>query len=434
MALHKTSETNGRCEKCGAPLPTTSSDQLSRDSRGGLPSENIEPVSLKIRPAVVWAASFAVWFCIGMAATLAYYQMYRMSPGKDGHLWTAAVMEFSQLIGFFLLTPPSFWLAVRYPIQRANWVKPVLVHLAAGLVFTMGHLIIRGLTPYGYYDAGHKIWTYTFWDVQAHSFRFPGAVLQRVFMTNVVDDVTTVYLPIVIVAHAALYYRKFQEKELRAAQFAAQLTTARLQVLKSQMQPHFLFNTLHSISALMLTNVAAADRMMTSLSDLLRLSLENNGKQLTTLGNEIEFLSVYLEIEKTRFEDKLQVDFDIEPECLDTQVPHLLLQPLVENAVRHGISKRSQPGQVRVLARRNNGSLQVWIQDTGPGFDAPSEELFKRGLGLSVARERLQTLYAERQECKIKNLLGGGAEVYLRIPFSPVRNASDSEALTHSYM
>ena len=298
----------------------------------------------------------------------------------------------------------------------------------------MGHLIIRGFTPYGYYDASRSIWTYTFWDVQAHTLRFPWAVLQRVFMTNVVDDATSVYLPIVIVGHAVLYYRKFQEKELRAAQFAAQLTTARLQVLKSQMQPHFLFNTLHSISALMLTNVAAADRMMTSLSDLLRMSLENNGNQLTTLGKEIEFLSVYLEIEKNRFEDKLRIEFDIEPECLDTQVPHLLLQPLVENAVRHGISKRSQHGEIRVLARRKEGSLEVWIQDTGPGFVEPSAELFKRGLGLSVARERLETLYADRQECTIQNLPGHGAEVHLRIPFYPVRNAPDSEALTHRYM
>jgi len=151
---------------------------------------------------------------------------------------------------------------------------------------------------------------------------------------------------------------------------------------------------------------------------LLRLSLEDNGIQLTTLGREIEFLDVYLDIEKTRFEDRLRIAFEIAPECLDAHVPHLLLQPLVENAVRHGISKLSAPGgEIRVIAKREGRNLQLRVRDNGPGFASPSEESFNQGLGLRVTRERLRALYGDGQSCDIGNLREVGAEVRLRMPF-----------------
>lgn len=389
--------------------------------------------SFRIRPGVIWATSLGVWAFIALAGTLTIYQTYRMMNGTTS-LGKVAAMELCQVLSYAPLTPFAFKLAIRYPIQRRNWIKPTLVHLTAGLVFAFGHVAIRGCTPFGVYDSSDRDWTYIFWNSHAHSFRLPWQILKRAYMANVVDDVTSGYVPIILIALALLYHHNSQQKELRATQLSGQLAKARLQVLKNQIQPHFLFNTLHSISALMLTNVVAADRMMTSLSDLLRMSLQDKGSQLTTLNRDLEFLSVYVEIEKARFEDRLCVTFDIEPQCLDAQVPHLFLQPLVENAVRHGTSKRSRPGEINVIAKRREGTLELSIQDNGAGFQGPTEDLFKRGLGLSVTRERLEALYGNQQECKIRNLETGGAEVYVRLPFRLALKPGQMDSVGHGYM
>ena len=387
--------------------------------------------SFRIRLSVIWATSLGVWIFLSVAATVTIYQMYRITGG-GAHLGTVAGMEFSQMLSFVPLTPFAFMLAIRYPIRRGDWVKPALLHLTAGCVFTLGHITLRGFTPFGYWDPTQRQWTFMFWNPYAHALRFPWQALKSTYLASLVDDVTSTYLPIILIAHALLYYHNSQQKELRAMHLSGQLAKARLQVLKSQIQPHFLFNTLHSISALMLTNVVAADRMMTYLSDLLRMSLEDKSNQLTTLNRDLEFLSVYLEIEKTRFEEKLRVAFEVEPECLDAQVPHLFLQPLVENAVRHGTSKRSQLGEISIIAKRREEKLEIWIQDNGPGLVDPAEDLFKRGLGLSVTRERLEGLYGSEQECKIRNIATGGAEVYVRFPFSLTPDLGQADA-EHRY-
>jgi signal transduction histidine kinase len=396
-----------------------------------VPDGEDEAGPVNIRPSVVWASSFGIWAFISLAATMTIYQMYRLSNGSM-HFRTIAGMEFSHILSYAPLTPFAFALAMRYPVQRSNWKSRSLLHLAAGMVFTLGHIAIRGATPFGYWDPAHREWTSAFWNSYAHTFRAPWSVIKSMFLASVVDDLSSAYVPIVLIAHALSYYRRFQEKELRTTQLEGQLTKARLQTLKSQMQPHFLFNTLHSISALMMTDVVAADRMMTSLSDLLRMSLENNGTQLTTLNREIEFLNVYLDIEKARFEDRLKVFLDVAPECLDAQVPHLLLQPLVENAVRHGISKRALEGEIRVVAKRAGHNLDVWIRDNGPGLADPPEERSKLGLGLSVTRERLLTLYGDQQRCEIRNGAEGGAEVHLLIPFKVAPEMTRAEIIAHA--
>jgi len=249
-----------------------------------------------------------------------------------------------------------------------------------------------------------------------------------------VDDFSAAYIPIALIAHVVAYYSRFRERELRATQLEGQLAKAHLQTLKSQLQPHFLFNTLNSISALMLTDVAAADRMMISLGDLLRMSLKENENQITTLARETEFLSLYLEIERIRFEDKLHVLMDIAPNCLDAQVPHLLLQPLVENAVRHGISRRSDPGEVSVVAKHQGRHLEIWIRDTGPGLSLPLPAVPSHGLGLKITRDRLFALYGSDQAFETHNRPEGGAEVHLRIPFSVAPVSARFEAAAESYI
>ena len=191
--------------------------------------------------------------------------------------------------------------------------------------------------------------------------------MQRLLLYDSVDDIASVYLGIVLIAHAVLYYQNFREREVRATQLESQLTKTRLKALKSQMQPHFLFNTMHSISALMLIDVPAADKMMTRLSDFLRINLDNDDLQFTSLNRELEFANSYLGIEKVRFEGRLNLVFDIDPDTLDAEVPHLLLQPLVENAIQHGISRLPRGGELRITSSREDGGYTSRLRTMGLG-------------------------------------------------------------------
>jgi two-component system, LytTR family, sensor kinase len=431
------------CPACAANLlsvcPNCGGELVSRPRRS-IPVVSQETAAVaapfKVRTGLVWAVSFGVWAFVSLAASVTIYEMYHLM--NDGARFTTiAGMQFSSIFTYAPLTPIAFAFAIRHSIQRSNWAKQALLYLAGGFAFTFAHMALKAATPYGYWDPQQSKWTSALWNSHLHAFRNPSIVLKSMFFGSVVDDIIGAYLLIVLVAHAVSYYGKMRERELRATQLEAQLTKAHLQTLKSQLQPHFLFNTLHSISALMLTDVTAADRMMTSLSDLLRMTLEDNGTQVTTLGREMEFLDVYLDIEKTRFEDRLRIVFDIAPDCLDAQVPHLLLQPLVENAVRHGVSKRSANGEIRLGARRESDDLQIRIRDNGPGlsvsFQGESNNgASKHGLGLSLTRERLLALYGSRQSCEIRTLSDGGTEVSLRMPYFAVAQQRNEEMVTHA--
>lgn len=221
-----------------------------------------------------------------------------------------------------------------------------------------------------------------------------------------------IYAALVAVSIAAEYYARYRDRALDAAQLETRLMEAQLQVLKMQLNPHFLFNTLHSISALMHRDIEAADRMISVLSDLLRLSLENAGKQEIPLKQELDFLERYLEIETTRFSDRLTVNLDIEPQALDAKVPNLILQPLVENAIRHGVALRSAAGQVDVVARVNAGRLRLEVRDNGPGIAASPRE----GIGLSNTRARLAQLYGKDHQLEVRNAPLGGLVVRITIP------------------
>ena len=181
-----------------------------------------------------------------------------------------------------------------------------------------------------------------------------------------------------------LYYSRYREGELRTAQLSAQLAQAQLQALRAQLHPHFLFNTLNAISTLVHKDPDIADRMIARLSDLLRLTLENIGVQEVRLAQELEFLERYLEIERMRFPDRLQVRMHIAPETLDAWAPYLILQPIVENAIRHGIAPRSTPGTVEIRADCKNDRLILEVRDDGPGI-SPDRNL-KDGVGISSTR------------------------------------------------
>ncbi len=381
-----------------------------------------------INSASVWMISFGVWTLVAFTASLAIWQFNRSS----GMYWgfpRVLGLECSQIITYAPLTPFVLAMASRYSFRRSNWLRRSLLYLAVGVLFSMAHVGLRVLT-HDVWLGDEQRWESAVWDSKAHALRIRWEVLKTLFYRNLVDDITGTFVPIIVFAHAWSYYRNSREREIREIQLEGQLAKARLQVLKSQIQPHFFFNTLHSISALMLTDVKAADKMMTRLSDLLRMSLDMNGAECATLNWELEFVTGYLEIENLRFEN-LKVVFDIAPETLDAQVPHLLLQPLVENAVRHGIARLSSGGEIRIHASREGPTLYLQVRDNGPGVERWLSSRARAGLGMKATQERLQTLYGNDQHLGICNIPEGGVEVSVRIPFR-VESSPGSQVLAQS--
>jgi sensor histidine kinase YesM len=228
-----------------------------------------------------------------------------------------------------------------------------------------------------------------------------------------------IYLLIALTAYAFSYYRRYRQGQVRALQLEAQLSQAQLEALKMQLHPHFLFNTLHSISALLSKDTEAARRMITRLGDFLRLTLENSGAQEVTLQQEMEFLRCYLEIERVRFQDRLITRLNISPQVLDARVPNLILQPIVENAIRHGIAPRSTPGIIEIEAKPHNGSVRIQVRDNGPGMPQhrSADILFRKGLGLANTETRLERLYGPAHLFDLANDPEGGLVVTLEIPF-----------------
>ena len=398
------------CPRCGGELVRrprrmpAASDQKAARTR-----------TLSAFSGVVWGVSFAVWGFIGIAATFTFWELYRSTEMPMPFMNTLG-LELSQVLTYFPLTPFVFAFATKYPIRRDNWKYRSLQYLAAGALFSLVHILLRGITPFAIYNSKAHEWNSAIWNSATHSFSIQLLGLKRLYFNNLIDDITGVFVPIVLVAHAISYYFKFQDRELRASQLEAQLAKSHLQSLKSQLQPHFLFNTMHSISALMLTDVRAADRMITRLADLLRMNLESAGTQITTLNRELEFVNCYLEIEQVRFEERLSLNFDIAPETLDAHVPLLLLQPLVDNAVKHGISRMTSGGSIRISSSVHDGDLKLEVRDNGPGFGKQASDR-GCGLGLRVTRERLETLYGENQSIELISPPDGGVAVLVTIPF-----------------
>ncbi|HZU52454.1 MAG TPA: histidine kinase [Holophagaceae bacterium] len=220
------------------------------------------------------------------------------------------------------------------------------------------------------------------------------------------------FLSVLFAYHAYIWRQRFRDGALQSSQLEAKLFQAKNQALRMQLQPHFLFNTLHSISTLMHTDVEAADRMITRLGDLLRLSLDRNGEQEISLRQELAFLGAYLEIEHIRFKDRLQVSVEVPEALKEALLPTFILQPLVENALKHGFSKRSKGGAVAIRAREEAGSLRLEVEDDGEGPPAFPHE----GVGLRSVRERLHLLYGELGQFTFGGLPGRGTLAVLILP------------------
>src|SRR5438552_13097471 len=220
---------------------------------------------------------------------------------------------------------------------------------------------------------------------------------------------------IIIAVHALVYYQNFRASELAQSSLKARLAQAQLKALKMQLHPHFLFNTLHSISSLVLEDPPKANSMIARLGDFLRLTLDHSDEQLVTLKEEIEFLRCYLEIEQVRFGNRLKVDFEIEPATLTAEVPHLILQPVVENAIQHAIAPRPTPGYINVEAKRTDDCIRLEVKDSGSGFSGAVDTLDGPGVGLRNLRARLEQLYGSQYSFEIISRPEGGVTVTMQL-------------------
>lgn len=306
------------------------------------------------------------------------------------------------------LSPFVIKLARRFPLGREKLLRGLSVHLFAGIIFSLLQLTVYVFVRQWLSGDLSKPF-------------FPWQSFQKILVVEFHANFL-LYYTIVGLWQAYDYYRRFRERERRAAQLeveAAQLETqlaqAQLDALKMQLHPHFLFNTLNSISVLMRDDWEAANRMLVRLSELLRVTLKSEFQQEIPLRRELEFLRGYLEIEQMRFQDRLMVDFDVEQEILEAQVPNLILQPLVENAVRHGIAPRVEAGLIQVQVRRRNGFVELRVSDNGGGLNKSQSPT--GGIGLSNTRKRLEKLYGEQSRFEISSRANGGFQVKITIPF-----------------
>ncbi|HTG44967.1 MAG TPA: histidine kinase [Verrucomicrobiae bacterium] len=347
-----------------------------------------------------WTLFLAFWTLIGLSFAIHFF----LNSSKAGRSvsWSEAVtFSLADWYVFAVLSIPVATLARRFAFERRSWGRVAVVHIIYSVLFSFAFMALRAAV--GHFQSLLSPGT-------GMNFGRALPLLMKTFQYNI-----WVYWVILSVCHAFDYYEKFHERELRASELEKRLAQARLQALQSQMNPHFLFNTLHTISALMHKDVEAADRMVMKLSDLLRRALDNTTTHEVALSDELDFLQRYLEIEKTRFRERLNVEMDIAPETVRARVPNLVLQPLVENAIRHGIERHARPGRIILRAHRRESRLELEVQDNGDGIPAGGPK--REGIGLSNTRSRLQQLYGKDQKFELQNVPTGGLLARVVIPF-----------------
>jgi hypothetical protein len=354
--------------------------------------------------------AFGIWTFVGFSFGLQGY-LTGLRLGRRPALLSPLSWYLLFSYKWFAVSPLIFAQARRWPLERGKILRHLPIHL--GLIIGFHFLSTPVLTAFHYWlgvpPLGGTYANLTGYVIAEIS--HPYTILLNFFF----------YWVTLIVGWNLDYQRKFREGEMKAAVLAAQLAEAQLQALKMQLQPHFLFNTLNSISALLHQDVDAADKMVARLGNFLRLTLENGGEQMTTLRQELEFTRLYLDIERVRFKDRLQVELKVEndgPALLNARLPNLILQPLVENAIRHGIAKQYAPGQISLGALIQDGRLRVRIADNGPGITARNGAglSFKEGVGLSNTRARLEQLYGAGYLLAFTNNEPHGLIVNLEVP------------------
>ena len=334
--------------------------------------------------------------------------------GETPNFWEIFRGQMPQALAWAAVTPLILWLGRKFPFERGRWPVSLLVHVVACAVVLLSidsmYIALSRLmatsSPSDYPTFPRQVATaFVYW------FSYDGLL----------------YWMVLALGHTARHYRKARERELEESVLQRQLAEARLRALNTQLHPHFLFNALNTIGMLVRTGEGPdAVRVLARLGELLRRVLDEAAVPEVPLRQEVEFVNSYLEIERARFGDRLRVTIDVDPAVLEARVPHLLLQPLVENAIRHGVAAKMDAGRVEIEAGRRDGTLWLRVGDDGPGLE-PGEAEGARGVGLLNTRERLAQLYPGRFTLEVGTGNRGGAEVRIGIPYRETAQEPEAE-------
>jgi signal transduction histidine kinase len=368
----------------------------------------------RVRNAVLFGAAAAV-VCALLALrtggsrylTVSLHHDFLLSDIDDRVLWT--VMYYAM---WAVLTPFIFASARWYPVRRDRWAGPVVVHAVAGLVVSAVGLVLLSVLFGG---LAHRGWP-------SLGALVSSAWLQLGAVHAVTDSL--VYWVILAAGHGLRLYDESQARRLRTAELERSLVAAQVDSLKMKLQPHFLFNTLNTISFLAIEHeTATVGGVVERLGRLLRASMASNGRHLVPLDDELALLDEYLAIEELRFKDRLRVVRRIDPAARGARVPSLVLQPIVENSIKHGFSKRLDASRLEIAAARDGTMLRVTVRDDGPGLPPGWELATQCGRGLRNVVERLDALYRGAWSLSLTNAPSGGTVAELRIPFGGVSDA-----------
>ncbi|MFH0991734.1 MAG: histidine kinase [bacterium] len=352
---------------------------------------------------VRWLLVWLIWTLVGLFFASQAYVWYA-DILKSSISWSRAIqinLPFYYLWALF--TPIIFWLAKRFRFERQSIIRALLVHIPVSFILAVTQLIAAQIVDMSFRPYALQLF---------EEFRS----VEFLFAVNFHMNVLTYWI-VLAVGYLVEYYHRYREHELHTMKLKQQLTQAELQALKMQLHPHFLFNTLNAISSLMHKNVDDADRVLTRLGDLLRYSLKTVGVQEVTLKEEIDFLQQYLEIEKVRFGRRLKVVIDIPKELLPLKVPNLILQPIVENAIKYAVNTRRSGGMVTIAARKMNEKVHLTVIDNGPGLPSENGTGITEGIGLSNTRARLIQLYGDLEALQFTSIPAKGLEVCIKVPY-----------------
>jgi two-component system LytT family sensor kinase len=347
-----------------------------------------------------WPLLFAAWTLLAISFAAQFYIASSQAGLAVG--WRQALGgALGDWYVIAVLTWPALWLARRFTFTRHNWRRSAAMHLVGAIVFSGAFMVLRaGVAEWQAWAAGREV---GFLDVLR-------ALAVKTWHFNLI-----IYGIMVGTAQGFRFYRESQERAVRTSDLERGLAEARLMALQMQLNPHFLFNALNSIATLIHRDPKSADRMLVRLAELLRMSLDKTSSQEIPLRTELSLLERYLDIERIRFGERLNFVIELPADLQEALVPTLLLQPLVENALRHGLSRVARAGQVSIGARRLDDRLRLEVSDNGGGLpvDRPQQD----GIGLSNTRARLQHLYGERHQLRLEARPEGGVSVIVELPF-----------------
>ena len=339
-----------------------------------------------------WGLGFLAWTVLALLSA----SQWAVGMAAEGRPYEWGWLITNRLVDWYscaIFTPLFFWLARRYPVDRERWVRNLPVHLLAAAVATPIKFAVQG-------------WV----SVHLVGQQFPplAGVLARSFITE-----NIAFWCVILAVHAIEFHQRVREREVLTARLQARLSEAQLDALTSRLHPHFLFNTLQGISTLVYRDPAAADAMLGHLSTLLRKALSKGQGHEVTLAEELALLDEYLAIVEARFGDRVEIAREIDSTSLTGLVPQLLLQPLVENAIEHGIARRAGAGRIGIRVLRDGETVRISVSDDGPGIERPGPD----GVGLSSTRLRLGELYGARGSLSLAPGNGGGLVATVTLPF-----------------